>query len=103
MEKRYCVYVPETAYVEGKGFIPSVVREDEAGHTPLMGRGELAQPWFWGPTIEDAQRQADEYNTALGLTEEDVVEIVTSSMRAENINDARRDEYHRLTGSPDRG
>jgi hypothetical protein len=79
--KRYCVFIPYSAKVEG-GFIPSVVIADEAGHCPLSGQGEGAAPWVWGPSYDDAQRAAKAYNEKLGLSDMEVAEIVASSMRA---------------------
>lgn len=78
--KRQCIYVPADAQVDG-GFVPSVVTENEPGHSPLAGRDEFAAPWVWGPTYKDAERAADAYNAKLGLSKNDVFEIIASSMR----------------------
>jgi hypothetical protein len=81
---RTCFYIPPDAYVEGKGFIPSVVTENEPGHAPLGGNGDFAQPYYWGDTYEKAKATADAENAKLGLTADDVNDIILSSMRASN-------------------
>jgi hypothetical protein len=82
--KRTCFYIPLDAYVDGKGFIPSVVTEDEPGHAPLAGNGDFAQPYYWGATYEEATAVAQAANARNGLTPGDVDTIVLSSMRASN-------------------
>lgn len=79
MTKRQCMYVDETMATEG-GFIPALVTEDEPGYAPMSGNGDFASPWVWGPTIQDAKRQCDDYNEKLGITRSDAAEIVLSSM-----------------------
>lgn len=80
---RMCFIVLESQR-NSRGYIPSAVTEGEPGHSPLIGRGEHSQPWFWGaPTEEgwvDAQRICAEENERLGLTPADVQTIVESSM-----------------------
>lgn len=77
---RRCFFIPTDAYVEGKGFVPSLVTENEPGHSPLTGNGDFAAPWYWGSTYEKAKALADTENTKLGLTADDVTEIIASSM-----------------------
>ena len=82
---RMVVYVPADAYVEGQGYRVSIVRENEPGHYPTgswpyEGKPGQTMPWFWGPTYEDACHIADEHNGRLGLTKEDALKIVLSSM-----------------------
>lgn len=86
-EPRKCFYIPADAYVEGKGFVPSVVTEGEPGHAPLTGNGAFAEPWYWGD-YEAAKAHAALENARLGLTAEDVAKIVASSMFPEP------DSYH---------
>jgi hypothetical protein len=81
-ETRICYYIPPDSYVEDKGFIPALVTENEPGYAPLTGRGEFAEPWYWGHTYEQAQGIAAEQNERLGLTPGDVNDIIISSMRA---------------------
>jgi hypothetical protein len=81
--KRTCIFVDATMFdPDGPGFVPAVVTEGEPGYAPLTGRDALARPWFWGPTIDDAERMAVDYNASLGLTPDDVRDIVLSSMTA---------------------
>lgn len=80
--KRTCFFIPLDSYVEGKGFIPSVVTENEPGHAPLVGSGEFAEPWYWGHTYDEARTVADAENAKLGLTPDDVTIIILSSMGA---------------------
>jgi hypothetical protein len=83
MSGRICIYVDATMVdPDSRGFIPAVVTENEPGYAPLTGQGDFAQPWVWGPTIEDALRQAAAYNIRLGLKPRDVIDIVMSSMAA---------------------
>ncbi|GAA0547178.1 hypothetical protein GCM10010172_31190 [Paractinoplanes ferrugineus] len=88
--KRRAFYVDATMQTEN-GFIPSVVTEDEPGHTPMRGSGPLASPLFWGDDLATARQIAEQANTDLGLTDSDVRDIVTSSFRAsEAIAEAGR-------------
>jgi hypothetical protein len=79
--KRQCLYVDESMLQEG-GYVPSLVTEGEPGHAPLVGRGRLAQPWYFGRDIEQAKRLVVEANAKLGVTEADATAIVLSSMAA---------------------
>lgn len=72
MGKRFCYTVPETGYVAGEGWRPSIVREGESGHNPL--------DYFWGEDFSSAQLAAKAQNEKLGLTPIDVLEILNSSM-----------------------
>lgn len=72
------------------GFIPSVVYENESGHHPLVGKGDLARPWYWGQTYEAAKDVCANQNRSLGLSEDEVVEIVTSSMRRQRDEEVAR-------------
>ena len=85
---RRCFYVPADAYVEGKGFVPSLVIEGEAGHAPLSGNGDFAQPYYWGSTYDEATAHAAAENARIGLTPDDVTDIILSSMRASGFADA---------------
>ena len=79
-KKRQCFTIFETQRDE-HGFIPSLVTEGEPGHSPLMGHGEGATPWYWGDTIEAAQKTCASVNLErYGLSEKDAAAIVLSSM-----------------------
>lgn len=79
--KRICFYIIEGQMDDGQ-YVPSVVTENEAGHTPMMGRDEFASPWHWGATREEADDACGKANAEMGLTSEDVTHIVASSMAA---------------------
>lgn len=82
MNQRRCFYVPRGAFEEGKGYVPSMVVENEPGHTPMRGDGPGSSPWYWGMTYEEACKAAEEANAKLGITPEDAIDIVSSSMAA---------------------
>ncbi|WP_431921347.1 hypothetical protein [Nonomuraea jabiensis] len=82
MSPRKCFYIPPTAFVAGRGYVPSVVVEGEPGHTPLMGNGTCAEPWYWGMTYEAACEEAQRQNARLGISPSDAIEIVASSQAA---------------------
>lgn len=79
---RRCYWLDETCIApDGTGYIPSIVVEGEAGHSPLKGDpAKFQSPWIWGPTIEDAKRQVVEANAEMGIDEQAALEIVASSM-----------------------
>lgn len=77
---RMAFYIDASSTTDG-GFIPSIVTEGEPGHALMSGNGPLSRPWVWGPTFEQAQQQAREANAERGLSEDDVLDIITSSMR----------------------
>lgn len=79
--KRTAYFVDETMKTPD-GYIPSVVTEGEPGHVPLKGNGDHSSPWYWGHDIAKAKEIAAKANADLGLTPEDVLEIVLSSMSA---------------------
>lgn len=67
-----------------EGYVPSLVRENEAGHRPLMGRPG-GSPWYWGKTLAEAQSMVERANReTFDLSPQDVAEIVASSMGAQN-------------------
>lgn len=81
------------------GYIPSLVVEDEAGHSPLTGRGELSQPWYWGKDYDEAKAHCDRMNQQdFGLTPTDAADIVVSSMAAGNRREAVRNDIERKLG-----
>ena len=83
MTNRQCFYIPENQFDEN-GWIPSLVTENEPGHAPLTGNGACAAPWYWGRTLGEAQATAVRENArTFGLTAEDSLQIVLSSMHTE--------------------
>lgn len=84
-KKRRCYYISPTQDPEAYGgYVPSLVTENEAGHAPLIGNGDpMSQPWVWGKTLDEAEERANTRNFQKGLSEEDVDNIIASSMRAQ--------------------
>lgn len=86
---RQCFYIPIEGNPDGKGFIPALVTEGEPGYSP-MGDPDSdgitsPLPYRWGNTYEEAQAVAERTNRdTFGLTREDTIEIVASSMAASN-------------------
>lgn len=85
-EPRVCAYIPADAFDEGQdGYRVSFVKEGESGHFPTgvwPYDPRKPKPWFWGPSFREAKAAAKEYNKQLGLSEDDVNEIRTSSLKA---------------------
>lgn len=83
--KRFCYYVDETFYVQDHGFRPSIVIEGEKGHYPTgtwpyNGKVGETMPYFWGHDIAGARKACDAANAQLGVSREDALKIVISSM-----------------------
>jgi len=76
-----CLHETDTMKDGTVRFIPCAVIENEAGYRPMRGADELTMAWYWGETHEECQAHCDSYNEDMGLTPEDVMEIVSSSMR----------------------
>jgi len=95
---RWCYTIMEGQTSDGQ-YVPSVVVENESGHRPLLGRGELSVPWRWGSDFEKAKQIAAEANEAIGVSPEDAIEIVASSIRAGNVAEQERaDALAKLDG-----
>jgi hypothetical protein len=79
--KRQCYWIEQTQS-DPHGFIPSVVTENEPGHTPLRGDpATLQAPWYWGKTLDEAEATCDRMNRErFGLSPREANEIVLSSM-----------------------
>ena len=71
-KKRLCYNILETAISDDGQYIPTIVKEGESGY--------CLTDWLWGKDIEIARKCADKKNKALGLSCNDVDEIVLSSM-----------------------
>lgn len=84
---RRCLHILETEYDKDGGYIPVMVTENEPGYNAMRGQGELAQPWYWGHDLDVAKRLAAEANADLGISPDDALEIVASSMAAQNDRD----------------
>ena len=85
MERRFalvCLHETDTLEDGQVKYIPCMVKEGEGGYFPMRGNpAEHQSPWYFGNSHETCSRLCDEYNKRLGLSEEDVREIVLSSMR----------------------
>ena len=85
--RRWCYTIPACQDAEAQGgYIPSIAIEDVVGHYPLAGR-DGGSPWFWGKTLEDAERTCDEANAKLGYDLETAFKIVTSTFRMPSHKD----------------
>lgn len=81
--KRWC-YWQDMDEHDKNGYIPSVVTEGEAGHSPLRGDPDKHQtPWYWGKTYEEAKRICAQQNERMGISEQDAADIVASSIGAQ--------------------
>ena len=83
-ERRQCFYIPVDQF-DDQGYIPSMVTEGIAGHTPMNGNGAQAQPWHWGTSYKEARAICDGENLRIGITREAASEIVLSSMMAAGL------------------
>ena len=95
-QPRHCFAIlPGQSHPE-RGYVPSLVVEGEAGHTPMLGQGELSQPWFWGTDHDEAKRICAKANQeTFGLTETEAADIVASSIGAQIAGDSLA-EQHRV-------
>lgn len=75
-ERRHCFYVPEEPFSDGH-FYPSTVIECVAGHYPT--------DWDWGTDLNHAQETAKKLNEKRGISEEDALDIIGSSMAASHM------------------
>jgi len=66
-------------------YIPCLVKENIGGYFPMRGRDELSLPWYWGKSHAECQKHCDDENKLMGLSEEDVRDIISSSIRAQNM------------------
>ncbi len=82
-EKRWCYYIPAVQDTDlHGGFVPSLVVENESGHSPMTGATGKEAPWVWGKTLEQAEATARAVNAKRGISERDALMIVASSMGA---------------------
>ena len=83
-QKRQCYYIdPDQDRDRHGGYIPSLVVEFDAGHSPMLGDGSpFSQPWVWGKTLEEAQAVCVSANAERGVSESDAWEIIMTSIVA---------------------
>lgn len=81
---RKCYWIDPTQVPDEGGYVPSLVVEGEAGHSPMRGDASTFQaPWYWGKTLAEANATAERTNLEdFGLDKDEVFEIIFSSMRA---------------------
>lgn len=70
---RRVIYVDETMQTP-QGIVPHIVVEGEAGM--------YATTWQWGDDMAKAKAWADDANTRLGYSRDEVLDVVASSMAA---------------------
>ena len=80
---------PRTCFYIGgehdeNGYIPSVVTEGEPGYKLLAGNGDLATPWYWGKTLQEAQMTCARENYKKGIGVDEALAILVSSRWASN-------------------
>ncbi len=83
MNNAQCYFIPgdQDITIHG-GFVPSLVIENEAGHSPMIGNPDIHQtPWVWGTTYAQACDVCKYANEQRGISVERAGEIVASSMR----------------------
>jgi hypothetical protein len=79
---RFCYTILDSSRAEDGQYIPVAVYEGKPGYYPMTGSDELAAPWKWGNDYNKALKTAKEMNERMGLSEEEVDNIIASSMRA---------------------
>jgi len=94
-ETRMVAYVGFDTYVPDHGYRVSFVKEGQSGHCPTGDWPYTAEPgqilpWFWGPSLEDAQAQMTEYNRRMGIEPEEANRIVLESIALQLRTRTRR-------------
>ena len=78
---RQCYYIqPDQDPKKFGGYVPSLLVENENGHSPLVGKGMHAVPWIWGKTLEEAEQTCLRANAIRGFSKEEVFDILVSTM-----------------------
>ena len=95
---RMCYYNAHEA--DDYGVIVCMVVENTAGYRPMTGQGELAMPWYYADfdayrnedgkldmvaMNEAIKKSVNRRNKEIGISYSDMMDIVTSSMRASNV------------------
>lgn len=82
---RMVAYIMADAFVEGHGYRVAFVVEGENGYRPTgtwpyTGAIGETLPWFWGPTLADAEQRARAYNEKNGISADAERDIIVQSM-----------------------
>lgn len=90
--RRWAYVIPDNAYRDERGIVPSLVVDGVPGHFPMLGQGAASSPWYWGKTEADARKVADATNARRGVSPEDAKAIEASAIGASmrHWNPARR-------------
>ncbi len=98
-DSRQCFAILETQQ-DDHGYIPSLVTENEPGHAPMVGKDDMATPWYWGKTRERAQQVCDRVNLQrYGISPKTALRIIASSMGAGNLAAAVERQHAFNTGA----
>ena len=88
MNVRHCFVILETQFDDGRGYVPSLIFENDPGHYPMRGNGDDAEPWYWGKTFSRALEVCERVNRErFNITPKQADKILQSSMfpaKAEN-------------------
>lgn len=82
---RMVYFVCEDFYVEGEGYRASIVFEGEKGHHPTgtwpqTGGIDEKRPYFFGPTLADAEERCRVLNRRMGIDTREAALIVAGTM-----------------------
>ena len=84
MEQRFaliCLHETDTLPDGQVKYIPCMITEGVPGYRTMRGNpAEHQAPWYFGNTHVTCMKYCGEYNKRLGLSDEDVREIVRNSM-----------------------
>ena len=72
MNEKFTVIIIDTQKDKHGNFVPCIVKENEKGY--------FITDWQWGQNRAIAQKIADDYNTRLGLSKKQVIELTLQSM-----------------------
>ena len=86
MIQRLAYIIVDTQKDENGEFIPCIIKEDETGYYPT--------DYHWGTDKKVAQKCADDLNRNMGLTKEDVIDLLLGSLR--NIEEIKIADYPKV-------
>lgn len=78
---RRCYFILESQTNEKGEFRALIAVEDESGY--------YKTDWFWGKILTDAEQIVRDKNLSMGITEEEAVKIIGSTMRKGAIETPR--------------